>query len=396
VKVRLTDRFLRNFTTESAREEVWDTNFSGAAFGVRVTRKGRKTFVLMYRQNGKLRRISLGTYPQLELSDARKKARKYLGEIAAGDDPVEKRKGRTFGELADKFIRYYPRQRGLKPGTVREYERILRVELLPAWENLPAKSIRRGDVNTLLDHIAFDRNAPVLANRTLALASVIFNFGIDSDHYGIEFNPCARIRKRVIEKPRERFLSDEEIRTLWAELDNRAPITRSIYRLILLTAQRSGEVKIMRWDQIEGDVWTIPGEITKNGRIHRVPLSPQTLRVLEDLRPVTGHRDYVFPSRVGGAVQWLQKNTKRLQDAVRFHFTPHDLRRTASTVMSRLGVNDSTIGRVLNHSWAFENMTAKVYNRDDRLPEKRRALEKLGNYIERIVTGEAARVVKIG
>jgi len=221
LKVNLTDRFLRNFNTESTREEIWDRNFGGAAFGVRVTRKGRKTFVLMYRQNGKLRRVSLGVYPQLGLSAARDEARKYLGELAIGEDPVKKRRGRTFEELADKFIRHYPKQASLKKSTIREYERILKTELLPAWKDLPAKSINRGDVNELLDRIAFDREAPVMANRTLALASVMFNYGLDTDQFGIEFNPCVRIRKRIIEKPRERVLSYEEIKALWAELDKR-------------------------------------------------------------------------------------------------------------------------------------------------------------------------------
>lgn len=398
MRKRLTDKVLQGLKTDQAQIDVWDTGFSGAgvSFGVRVSRTGRKTFVSLYRgQEGKQIRKSLGTYPTVSLAAARKKARTDAGKLAIGEDPKKKRpEDRTVGELAEKFMEVYPKR--LRPRTVKEYRRILDHEILPVLGEQILSGVTRTDVNDLLDDIAFDRNRPVMANRTLALLSVMFNFGIDQPEiWGTEINPCYRVKKRVKEKARQRILDDDEIRALWAELEqNRALQTAAVYQLILVTAQRPGEVKAMHWDQIVDDVWTIPAEIAKNKTEHRVPLSQQALRILEILKK-GAFTEWVFPSRVGGHIVWSGKNNSRIQASLGFKFRPHDLRRTASTGMSHIGIDDATIGRVLNHSWVTRNVTAGVYIQDDRLPEKRVALERWGARLEQILTEEPAKVVRM-
>ncbi len=389
MRKRLTDRVLRGLETDQVQMDIWDSGFSGAgvSFGVRVSKTGRKTFVGLYRgQDGKQRRKSLGTYPEVSLASARNKARKDAGKLADGGDPKKKRpEDRTVTELADKFMEVYPKR--LKPRTVKEYRRIMDREILPILGERVLSAVTRTDVNDLLDDIAFDRKSPVMANRTLALLSVMFNFGIDEvDVWGIEVNPCYRIKKRKKETPRRRVLDEDEIRALWTELEEkRAVSTAAVYQLILVTAQRPGEVKAMSWDQIIDDVWTIPAELAKNNKEHRVPLSQQALRILEVLKK-DAFNEWVFPSRVEGHVVWSQKNNKRIQDSLGFHFTPHDLRRTAATKMSQMGIDDTIIARVLNHSWVLKNVTSGVYNQDDRLPEKRQALERWGARLEQILT----------
>ena len=317
-------------------------------------------------------------------------ALKLVAEVASGQDPIRKRKStRRFQELADLYIDRYAKVHK-RPKSIYEDERILRVDLLPAWGDRRLGEIQRADVIELLDEIAHGRGSPVMANRVRSLASKIFNFGIGRDL--LPYNPCLGVPPPGKEKGRERVLSDEEITALWKALDNwpnqakNVQPTLAVNKVILLTAQRPGEVKAMRWSDLSEDLWTISADRTKNGREHRVPVSAQALQVIEALREITGDSEWVFRSRLGGPLYWLQRVNAQLQKATGFHFTSHDLRRTAATNMSKLGVDDTLIARILNHTWADRNVTS-VYNRWSKLPEMRRALEMWGSRLERIIHG---------
>jgi len=394
---KLTDRLLKALKTEETLEEFWDQSFPGS-FGVRVMKGGRKTFVLMYRTGGRRRRMKLGTYPVLSLAEARRDAFGVLGAVERGEDPAEKRKqdrnAGTFEELAQLYLEMHARPHK-KAASIKEDTRILTTYLLPAWGRRTFQSITRSDVIRLLDEIKFKRGAPVMANRVKALASTIFNFAARKALVPETFaNPCTNVEQPTKEKSRDRVLSDDEIKALWKDLESRAEPTASIYRLVLLTGQRPGEVKAMRWPDIDGeDIWTIPATETKNHREHKVPLSSHALAIIEQLRPLSWDGEFVFAAPTGGHIKWLQKMSQRIQKNVGFNFRPHDLRRTCATNLSKLGVDDVTIATILNHSWPLRHMTA-VYNRWERLPEMSRALERWGAKLEAIVTGEgAAKVV---
>jgi len=392
-RVHLSSIFLEKLKPSLTRVEYWDQGFKGrGSFGIRLSVKGRKTFILLYREAGRLKRKSLGTYPALSLAKARKLAYEDIAKLTLGQKVNTDTGRRTFSDLANSFMLKHPKQASLKSRTVAEYQRILAADLQPRWGNLELASITRGDVNELLDEIAFERDSPVMANRTLALISVMFNFALDAEW--IDANPCSRMKKRIVEKSRERYLDHDEIRALLGELANQPDRTAAVYRLILLTGQRGGEVRQMRWSQIQGDLWVIPSGVTKNKREHRVPLSEPALAILAQLRAMQdGDLDCVFPLLVGGALSWMRKATLQIQAAVGFHFTPHDLRRTCATNLSELGIDDTIIARILNHSWVDKNVTA-VYNRFPKIPEMRRALERWGARLEQIVTKSPAKVVK--
>jgi len=399
---KLTDLAIRKLKPSGdQREEFWDESFTGGSFGVRMSKTGRKSFVLLFRTNGRLRRMTLGIYPHLSLADARKKANQILGRVAQGEDPAQEkagiRKSETFAELGSSYLERHAKVKK-SPKSIKEDERILQTYLIPKWGQRKFITIRKKDVLVLLEKIAYKsgargKPAPVMANRVLALASKIFNFAIEKDIAPDTFvNPCMRLKPLGKETTRERVLSDDEIRRLWKELEKHREPTASIYRLILLTAQRPGEVKQMRWDQIDEEVWTIPAEATKNKKgEHKVPLSSQALEILETLK--TGESEWVFPS-ADGHLEWLQKMSQRLQKNCGFKFRPHDLRRTAATKMSQLGVDQMIIAKILNHAWADRHITA-VYDRWHKLPEMRQALERWAAHLQQILTEEAAKVVKI-
>jgi len=397
--VRLTDRFLRNLKTKKKQEDFWDEIFPGT-FGVRVTDRGSKTFILRYRFGGRRRRLTLGRYQVLSLATARKMALDLLGEANEGEDPSEKRQQEknagTFEELAQLYLEMHARP-NKKPASIKEDTRILNTYLLPAWGRRKFQSITRSDVIRLLDEVKFKRNAPIMANRVKALASTIFNFAAKKALVPETFaNPCTNVEQPTKEKSRDRVLSDDEIKALWKDLESRAEPTASIYRLVLLTGQRPGEVKAMRWCDIDGEnIWTIPATETKNHREHKVPLSSHALAVIERLRPLTGEGEFVFTAPGGGHIRWLQKMSQRIQKNTGFNFRPHDLRQTCATNLSKLGVDNDTIAMILNHSLPRLHMTL-VYSRWERLPEVRQALERWGERLERMVTGrESAKVVKI-
>ena len=211
-----------------------------------------------------------------------------------------------------------------KPASIKEDTRILNTYLLPAWGRRKFQSITRSDVIRLLDEVKFKRGAPVMANRVKALASTIFNFASKKALVPETFaNPCANVEQPTKEESRERVLNDDEIKALWKHLDTRAEPTASIYRLVLLTGQRPGEVKAMRWRDVDTEnIWTIPATETKNKREHKVPLSSHALAVMEQLRPLTGDTEFVFAAPSGGHIQWLQKMSQRIQKNVGFNFRP--------------------------------------------------------------------------
>jgi integrase len=177
----------------------------------------------------------------------------------------------------------------------------------------------------------------VCSNRTLALVRGVFQYAVDREE--LDANPALRIPRRFLyaEKPRERVLAEEEARALWPLFDRLQPAVAAAWRLILLTAQRPGEVLSMRWRDLERDSrgwwWNLPAELTKTNRAHRVPLSSQALAVVEALRPLTGSTEWVFASRADGKrLTWLSHSSARLRGWSGLeHFTPHDLRRTAAT-----------------------------------------------------------------
>jgi integrase len=181
------------------------------------------------------------------------------------------------------------------------------------WGIRRIKDIKRRDVRELLDEIV-ERGAPIMANRTLALVRKMFNFAIEREW--LESNPCQMIKRPAPDRQRRRVLNEEEVRAVWKALDEEHPIIAALFRIRLLTAQRGSEVHGASWEEIDRATgwWTIPGQRSKNGLDHRVPLSPQALRILKDLRNITGKSKWVFPStrKTGPHINHAQKAIERV------------------------------------------------------------------------------------
>ena len=286
--MRFTDRSLKALKPQAERYEKWEDGQTG--LGIRVSPKGRKSWIFMYRFNGKARRMGLGTYPAISLASAHVKHAKAKELIDKGTDPgaqqVERkhaeRMAETVADLIEEYLEKWARPR---KRSASEDERQLRKDVLPVWGHRKAKDITRRDVITLLDGIA-ERGSPIQANRTLAVVRKMFNFAISRDI--VDATPVAMVKAPAKENQRDRVLSADEIRTLWKGLDT-APMSEGIklvLKLQLATAQRKGEIVGAALDEFdfEDNIWTIPAERSKNGQAHRVPLSPLVLELIKEAR----------------------------------------------------------------------------------------------------------------
>lgn len=383
---------------ESGQKPYWDAKLPG--FALRVSCGGGKTWVFAYRHNKRMRWMVLGTYPSMSLADARAAAHTARGAAQRGEDPATDRKaqqqaqaanGVRFADLADLYLRRHAMEH---KRTWKQDDRVIKHDLLPAWGSRGIADITRADVVMLLDQV-FDRGAKVMANRVLTLVSGIFAFAI---HRGmIDENPAAKVARPGKEDPRERVLTDDEVRRIWTVLDTRdEELDRfvPIIRLGLLTGQREGEIMGMRWSELdlEHGWWTIPGERTKNGLIHRVPLVGEALAVLKGI--FAGQHDsvLVFPGgRRGQPLRSVYKpmlRLKKLSSVGGFRY--HDLRRTARTGWASIGIDDSLAERLLNHK---DRGVQGVYNRYKYDADKRAALARWDRWMREIAKGQVSEKV---
>lgn len=405
---RLTDARIRSLRAKNTRYEVWDTE---PGFGLRIAPSGRKSFIYLYRFNGKPRRLTLGVYPRMSLADAREQvavaARKIDKDIDPGAEKVQSRKAlrdaESFEELARQWV-----ERWAKPNrkSWKEAERELELDAIPAWGKKKAYDIKRRDVIELIESI-MDRGSPVMANRTLQLVKQVFKFGVQRGI--IDASPAVAIDKPAKETQRDRVLTDDEIKAFWAGLD-KAIMTddvRIALKLCLVTGQRRAEVAGMRRSEIDGDWWTIPKERTKNGKAHRVPLSPLAKTLIDQ----AAGDDYLFPSpsRRGPSGEPIPIEPRALTNAVTKNrsrkvedkpiwdfprFCTHDLRRTAATKMTELGISRFDVGKVLNHS---DHEITAVYDHYAYDQEKRKAILSWGRRLQGILDGrQRAKVISMG
>ena len=387
---------------KTGRIEYWDTHLSG--LGLRVSASGAKSWIAMYRigRGGKQVRETLGSVDKVpSVAAARECALASIQKARGGIDPMVERKAaatrakdeeqETFSYVADRFLAEHV-ERNCRPKTVRETRRIIESDLKPKLATRPIRSITRADINELLDEKAETR--PLQANELRKHLRTLFAWARDLDL--LETDPT-NVRKRAKESPRDRVLSDDEIRLFWSGCDRRGWPFGPLFKLLLLTAQRREEVGAARWGEFDLTTWCIPRERAKNDKAHEVHLSAFALELLDSL-PRTG--DLLFASR-GGVPSGYSKAKERLDGymAERGAVMPwvlHDLRRTATSGMARLGVAPHVVDKILNHSAGTIRGVAATYNKFQYLSERQAALEAWGRFVEQLVRpGGAGNVVDL-
>ena len=391
----------------------------GNGFTIRVMPSGVKTWLYVYTFDGKRREMNLGIYPDVTLEAARVKFDDARRRVKNGIDPLEeieraaeeRLKAPTVADLITEYISRYAKR---FKKSWQDDQRILEKEVLPIWGKRKAADIRKRDVLALLEKIV-DRQAPVMANNTFKIMRKMFNWSVEQDI--LTSSPAFMVKLPSPKVERDRALSSDEIRTLWKSLDDASmsDATRRALKLVLVTAQRPGEVAGMHTSEIDGRWWTIPASRAKNGKTHRVYLTDTALDLIADASRESG---YIFPSTLSEKpierhaisratarnLAWPVKDTKgrllyqkdgKAATENRLgidHFTPHDLRRTAATFMAESGEMDEVIDAILNHT---KQGVIKVYNQYRYDREKQMALETWERKLNSIITGTESKVVPL-
>lgn len=402
-----------------------DTRTRGAGrVGIQVFPSGNKMFVFRYKREGKWAFIRLGSFPTLKLVDAREKSKIFGQMLRDGLDPKTelerqiraqeqaRREHEQQGSIEQLFHSYTAQMQKDGKRTYNAVLLALEKEVYPLIKpTTKAKMVTAHDIKVILAHM-IRRGADTQSNRVRSYLMAAFNYGLQHDNdpanfiddakFGLQFNPVAAIpRQRAAECVGERFLSWSETRQLLDDMEkstNLGLILRSLIRLCFFTGgQRPYELAASRWTSIDWEtrILTITADISKNGRVHLVPLSNNALRVLREMYVMVENSSFIFPHAtkpdehmpMASLSQAIDRYRRRTEMA---HFIPRDFRRTCKTLMGELGIAKDLRDRLQNH--ALHDVSSKHYDRYEYLPEKRRALEL---WEQRLVQNEADPIASI-
>jgi integrase len=323
--------------------------------------------------------VSVGNASHLDIEDARKKARSIILAIKDGRDATGPQ---SFAAVSDQWFKRHVDAKGLiSANAIRGY---FDRHFLPEWSGRNFESIRRADVVRMLDTIE-DRSGASAATHALAyLSGVCSWYALRNENYS---SPIIRGMRRTSskERARKRILDDDEIRTLWKATGNIGDLTK----LLLLTAQRRDKVASMKWADISNDTWSVPNCDRQKGTGGDLVLPGMALDII-NARPRYTSNPHVFAAR--GNAYW-----RRFPEAVKElppmpHWTLHDLRRTARSLMSRAGVRPDIAERVMGHAMGG---VEGIYDRHRYIEEKADALRTLAALIENILRDQTRAVTPV-
>ena len=404
-KMKFTVRNIEVLKPKHTRYEAYDDNDRG--FGIRVSPYGYKCWITRYKTNKRQRKYTHGEYridgksPYLNLASAREEHHKVRAKIRKGIDPqAEKQISKTLSqnaptvkELAEDFIALYakPNKKSWK-----DDENRLEKHVLPKYGKLKAKDINRKHINLMLDDLLAS-GLGVGANRVFAVVRKMFNWAVSRGI--LNASPCAQVSAPFKENKRERVLSLDELHNFLSLLpnSNMGRQYQIVLLLMLITAQRKCEILNMQKDEVDlkNGWWVIPGNKTKNGLQHRVPLSNMAIELIEEAITLSGNSKYLFPSPIDEKKSiheaTICHKLAEIRDEMDIHdFIPHDLRRTAASYMASIGVPQLVVSKILNH---VDSSVTAVYVRHGYDEEKRDALNKWERWIIELTKEQQSKVI---
>ena len=386
-----TDTYIRNLKGKDKRYEEYE----GGGFGIRVSPTLLKTWIYRYKINGKTDKLTIGHYPNMSLASARKKYIDLQELRRTGESPKDmlqqknERKDNTVSKLVHAWYNSYVVKNRKQPLQIKQQ---IDADIVPLLGHIELEKVKPLDITKALDTIV-NRGAPVHANRILSTLKQLFNYAVSRG--SMEQNPASNIRTRDIgglEKPRERYLSLEEIKAIWHFLDSeRCQMllqTKSVIKIIILTGVRTAEIRRAQWSDFDfaNSLWTIPPELTKGAITVKIHLSALTKSVLKELQAISDS-----PFVMAGLVpdkpldeNALPRAIRRIQQRVGIpEWTAHDLRRTFATQLGEtLHIDPVVIEKCLGHKMPRIMAT---YNKNEMLPQRKEALEQWADCIQNLV-----------
>lgn len=361
--------------------EYWDIDLPG--FGLRVNPGGRRTWFVLFRQRGKLRRVSLGTSKDITPATARRLARAKLAEVALDGLPTRK-KARAAQKSSAPLIRDYAERfwadysRHWKPSTRKRNESAIFKEILGAFGDKRIDELAKGDILFWRDSFV---ERPGVFNRTLPVLSVMMGY---AERLGLRprgSNPC-KGTPRYKRKPMERFLDSNEyarLATALRDYEAEQPLYVAAIRLLIFTGARCGEIEQLRWEWVQEPRLMLPDSKTGAKIIY---LNRQATDVIAGLQNRTP-RGLLFPSvrnpekPIKLSMHWPKIRNRAALPDVRLH----DLRHSFASVAIRDNISLMVIGKLLGHALA-ETTTKYAHLSDDIVAD---AAERVSGSIARLI-----------
>ncbi|MCE7611105.1 integrase domain-containing protein [Vibrio fluvialis] len=397
VTTRLTDKEIKSAKPSDKEYNLFD----GDGLRLRIKPNGSKHWIFNYYRPTSRKRanLSLGKYPDLSLANARKMTLEANELLAQEVDPQDEKKRKqdehnaihqhTFLNVSKEWFEL--KKDEVTPDYAVDIWRSLELHILPSISNLPVSSINAPQIIELLKPIEAKGSLETVKRLSQRL-NEIMNFATNCGL--VPANPLTGIRA-AFKKPKKdnmAALKPAELPELMGAIAN-ASIKRTTRCLIewqLHTMTRPSEASGARWDEINWyeKVWTIPAERMKKRREHRIPLTEQMLELLEVIKPISGHREFIFPSdrdpKKPCNSQTANMALKRMGFAGRL--VSHGLRSLASTTLNEQGFDRDLIEAALAH--VDDNQVRSAYNRTDYLERRRPMMCWWSEYIQEASKGK--------
>jgi integrase len=372
----------------------------GGGLYVEVLPSGGKVWRYSYHLDGKRPKLTIGPYPEIGILKAREQHKQMRAKVADGVDPVDARKReiqevrvakkemlnrKTFAQFASVWVAetLFYRSDSYRTQVIRFLDSYIN----PTIGDRALAAVLPRDVLAIMEQ---HKHIPTTADRCRSIIQQIYNFAIRK--LLVDNNPATAVRGAVKVPPKthHRHLSEKELGRFWRELDRQRQatiITAYASKLLMLTMMRKGELRLGKWTEIDLDagIWDVPAERMKMKKPHRVYLSTQAVELLRYLFKLSGHGEYVFPTRfVAGDGRPIAEVTlnhlfKRLDIGVP-EFSPHGCRGTAATLLREHGFTRDVVEALLSH--AEKDQSVAAYTHAQYAADRKRAMQFLADRIE--------------
>ena len=390
----LTDLEIRR---SKPREKPYTLN-DGSGLSLLIEPNGSKGWRFRYRFDGKPKMLSLGTYPDIPLTEARVKRDEAKKLVVAGINPSDVRKrekqvreeerGNTFEAIAREW--YEKRTDRWSAGYAEEMMKTFETDVFPFIGGRPIAEIKPMELMGVLSRLD-ERGATEKLRKVRQRCGEVWRYAIVTGR--AEYNPAPDLVSAFVPHKKEHyaFLKHEELPEFFRTLNTYSGsiVVKLAMRLQVLTGLRPGELRQGEWAEIDFEkrLWEVPPSRMKKRRPHCVPLSDQAIAILEQLKPITGHYQFIFPGRIHHSKPMSEMAMNVLIRRIGYagRVTGHGFRHTMSTILHEQGYNTAWIETQLAH--VDKNSIRGTYNHAQYLDGRREMLQWYADYMDSLEHG---------